>query len=389
MMKKKSKAKVIAAAAAVVLITAALLTVFISQIYKEFIKPTEFEIVEPQSGAGTGYFRHCYEELNDVEKNFYAVVLQSIYSMPERIEAPTLEGGDLNKVFEALSFDNPDLFCIGRKSSAYAENNKIYFEPEYVMTKSEYDAKLAELNGVVNYIIQGASAYNTVYEIELYIHDYIVNNCTYTDPETDMFANDAYGCLVNHRAGCEGYSRAFQLVMNRLGFDVRLVTGEGADNGIDYIGHMWNYINIDGVGYFVDVTWDDPHSENDVLRHAYFNVNTADILLKHRNIVQSLPVCTSREYNYYIHEDAFVAQGRGENFEQALSRAISTARMRGYGCAEIRFSDANALELAKHTLFNDGIIYNVYTEAGILSGGDAAQVTYSTDKSLLTVCLFF
>lgn len=388
-MKKNSKAKGIISVVAVVLITVVLATVFISQIYKEFIKPTEFEAVEPLSGAGTGYFRHCYEELNDVEKKFYAVVLQSIYSMPEKIEVPSLEGGDLNRVFEALSFDNPDLFCLGRRSSAYGEGNKIYFEPEYVMTKQEYDFKLAELNNVVNYIMQGAAAYNTVYDIELYVHDYIINNCAYTDPEQDVFANDAYGCLVNHRAGCEGYSRAFQLVMNRLGFDVRLVTGEGADNGIDYIGHMWNYIVIDNNGYFVDVTWDDPRSENEVLRHAYFNVNTADILLKHRNIIQNLPICTSREYNYYIHEDAFVAQGRGENFEQALSRAVNTARMRGYGCAEIRFSDANAMELAKHTLFNDGVIYNVYTEAGILSGNEAAQVTYSSDKSLLTVCLFF
>ncbi len=385
----KKKLKVIVPVAAVLLIAIVLSTVFAVRLYKELASPVAFdEVAAPASGAGTGYYRHCYTELNDNEKKIYAVILRSIYEMPKRIEIPAMqEGDDLNRIFEAVSYDNPDLFCLGLFSSVYNEGQKTYFEPEYCMTREDYQTFLADVETVANGIITAAQGMTSDYEKELFVHDAIVNSCSYVAPESYQYANGIYGCLAAKTASCEGYSRAFQYIMTRLNIDTRIVTGEAADDGINYIGHMWNYVVIGGSGYYVDLTWDDPEVSGEMLRHAYFNVNSEDILLRHRNIQQNL-VSTDRKFNYYIFEGAFLGQGSGDRFRTVVETAALKARNRGYTCTELRFSDANAMERAKHTLFKDGVIYDVYKEMGLISDG-SASVRYSTDESLLTICLFF
>lgn len=59
---------------------------------------------------------------------------------------------------------------------------------------------------------------------------------------------------------CEGYARAFQLLCNKLEIPCVLVDGPAIDNLNDSPeNHMWNYVQIDGGWYAVDVTWNDPY----------------------------------------------------------------------------------------------------------------------------------
>ncbi|MGH2152895.1 transglutaminase domain-containing protein, partial [Enterococcus faecalis] len=66
----------------------------------------------------------------------------------------------------------------------------------------------------------------SAYEREIMVHDYLIENVSY-DSEVDMINLDnnnpdiynAYGALANHVAVCEGYARAFQMLMNGLGVD--------------------------------------------------------------------------------------------------------------------------------------------------------------------------
>ena len=231
--------------------------------------------------------------------------------------------------------------------------------------------------------------YTDKYEQEKFVHDYIINHCTYTDPSESGGANTAYGCLVEGKAACEGYSRAFQLVLNKLDIDNRIITGEGATDGVNYIAHMWNYVVLDGKGYFVDVTWDDPKGEGAVLTHNYFNVNTTDILREHRIIIQPVPLCTDVEHNYFIRETLYLQVGSGEAFETAVSNAVHTAKYKNQNSVEFRFPNGAVLEQAKNSLFNSGVIYNVYTDAGIFLSSGSGQVYYMTDDTLSTICIFF
>lgn len=392
MSKNKNGAKkgLFAAAVALVVVFSIIVSVIVvAVLYGAVLKPENFEYIIPTSGEGTGYYRYCYYELNENEQKLYSVIMQSIYTQPERIEVPELVDGDLSKVFKALSLDNPDLFNLGLNCSLYSKGLKTYFEPEYIIPYEEYTVKLREVNDIVAVIIDGASIYTSNYEKEKYVHDYIINHCSYIEPGESLMANTMYGCLVEGRASCEGYSRTFQYIMSALNIDNRLVTGESADDGVNYTNHMWNFVVLDGNGYFVDLTWDDPRAEGNVLRHTYFNVNTNDIFIKHRNIAQNLPLCTSTQYNYFVYENVYFDIGSGEAFESKVYTGVYTALQRQYSCVEFRFSSRAVMEQAKNTLFNTGVIYNVYNEAGIIQQTGSAQVFYSSDETMNTICLFF
>ena len=392
MSKNKNGAKkgLFAAAVALVVVFSIIVSgIVVAFLYGAVLMPKKFEYIIPTSGEGTGYYRYCYYELNENEQKLYSVIMQSIYTQPERIEVPELVDGDLSKVFKALSLDNPDLFNLGLNCSLYSKGLKTYFEPEYIIPYEEYTVKLREVNDIVAVIIDGASIYTSNYEKEKYVHDYIINHCSYIEPGESLMANTMYGCLVEGRASCEGYSRTFQYIMSALNIDNRLVTGESADDGVNYTNHMWNFVVLDGNGYFVDLTWDDPRAEGNVLRHTYFNVNTNDIFIKHRNIAQNLPLCTSTQYNYFVYENVYFDIGSGEAFESKVYTGVYTALQRQYNCVEFRFASRAVMEQAKNTLFNTGVIYNVYNEAGIIQQTGSAQVFYSSDDTMNTICLFF
>ena len=57
---------------------------------------------------------------------------------------------------------------------------------------------------------------------------------------------------------CEGYSKAFKLICDRVGIPCILDTGVAILNANHSEYHMWNRIQIDGVWYGMDCTWDDP-----------------------------------------------------------------------------------------------------------------------------------
>ncbi len=372
-----------------ILIAAGLMSAFVLGLYNMFLKPAEFGQLVPASGDGTGYYRHSYEDLNDNEKLIYSVILKEIYTHPESVEIPALQADDnLSGIYQALSHDNPDLFSLALNCSVYTKGQKTFFKPNYDIGYEEYVKRLNEAKGVASSIIANARSYNSVYEQEKFVHDYIINHCSYIEPTGDQSANTMYGCLVLGKASCEGYSRAFQYIMSQLNIDNRLVTGESADDGVNYVGHMWNYVVIEGSGYFVDLTWDDPRSEGSVLRHTYFNVTTNDILVNHRNIEQQLPLCTDTKYNYFICESLYLNIGSGDIFETKVSTAVHYAVQQGQKYVELRFSDGAVMEQAKNTLFNTGVIYTAYTEAGVTGADGTAKVYYSTDDQMKTICFY-
>lgn len=385
MKKGKVAAIIVATIVLGIVVTASIVAV----IYNSFLKPADFNNVIPVSGENTGYYRHCYEELNDNEKAVYSVILQSIYTQPEKIEIPALENGQLTKVFQALSYDNPDLFNLGLKCKTYKKGFKTYFQPEYAMDYTTYQTQLKEAKDIASAIINGASQYTSVYEKEKYVHDYIINHCGYAEPTESVSANNMYGCLVEGKASCEGYSRTFQYIMNQLNIDNRLVTGESADDGVNYIRHMWNYVVIDGSGYFVDLTWDDPRAQDSVLRHTYFNVTTNEILLKHRNIEQTLPLCIDTARNYFNYESLVFLVGSGAEFESAVYNAVYTAVEKQYKCIELKFASGAVMAQAVNSLFNEGVIYGAYKENGLITDASGAQVYYSTDDKMNVVCVYF
>lgn len=95
----------------------------------------------------------------------------------------------------------------------------------------------------------------TATEKVVQVHNYLALTCAYDyeNYQADTIPRSsytAYGALVSRRAVCQGYSLAFELLMQQLGIPCAIVES-------DPMNHAWNAVQLDGTWYHVDVTWDD------------------------------------------------------------------------------------------------------------------------------------
>lgn len=124
------------------------------------------------------------------------------------------------------------------------------------------------------------------------VHDYIVLNCEY-DYENyvnDTIPQDSYsprGVLINKKAVCEGYAAAFKAFMDELNIPCKLVSGEATSNGnfTGRVNHAWNRVEVGGVWYQIDVTWDDPvPDQKGKVRYKYFLLSDEEMNKTHLQV---------------------------------------------------------------------------------------------------------
>lgn len=137
------------------------------------------------------------------------------------------------------------------------------------------------------------------YEIELLVHDAIVEKVTYdtaaANSSTVDVAHTAYGALVDSSAVCDGYSSAFMYVLDYYGIEARVVTGTASGGG-----HAWSMVQLDGSWYEVDTTWDDGLEDYGYIYYKYFNITTSDMSSDHtrKYVGTFLPTATGTTYAY-------------------------------------------------------------------------------------------
>lgn len=153
--------------------------------------------------------------------------------------------------------------------------------------KSQFESKA---NEIINKYIKSEMS---DLEKEVVIHNYLVNNIVYDESDVNT-AHNAYGALIKGRAVCDGYSKAFKYFMDRFGIENGLV--------LSYeMAHAWNYIKIDGVTYFVDITWDDPVSKSATVYKdnlKYFNVTKSKLSEDHNWDTTKYPQVGDDRFSY-------------------------------------------------------------------------------------------
>ncbi len=111
------------------------------------------------------------------------------------------------------------------------------------------------------------------------IHDYLINNTKYDvtrneNGESIYQSYLAYGLLFEGYATCNGYTDAMALFLDKMNipnFKVAMTPDDPTNEG-----HVWNAVYLDNNWYHLDLTWDDPVSEDgkDYLQDTYFLINT-------------------------------------------------------------------------------------------------------------------
>ncbi|MGN1104682.1 MAG: transglutaminase domain-containing protein [Candidatus Coproplasma sp.] len=113
------------------------------------------------------------------------------------------------------------------------------------------------INMAIDEYLDAVQSESSAYGIAFAFHDMIIDKIDYAydengNPETAADAHSIVGVLNGEKAVCEGYSKAFALLLNAIGIENVYVTGTSKG-----VGHAWNMVKIDGAWYWYDLTWDD------------------------------------------------------------------------------------------------------------------------------------
>lgn len=200
----------------------------------------------------------------------------------------------LNNSFQlsinALTFDNPELFYIDvTKVYLLTEITTRAFSKTYrvsiggngqsYLSENFASSDIARNSiGIVeqykNMIVDECANLDTVEKIR-YVNNYLIDNTEY-DLSAGNNVYNIYGTLVEKRAVCEGYARSCKYILDALDVPCIIACGIGKNRTGATESHAWNYVQVDGNWYALDVTWNDPIINNgtgkitDEIRYEYF-----------------------------------------------------------------------------------------------------------------------
>ncbi len=224
---------------------------------------------------------------------------------------------EIARAYEALIYDHPELFWF-RQSGG---NFKYYYSLSGTVTGSytvmvqlsdayeNYETEMTAFNQAVNAFLSDIDLSQSQAVVALQIHDKLIDLVDYDDDLANQlqlsdnsydYGYSAYGALVANSRGdantavCDGYSYAYEYLLQQAGITATRVGGyAGTDTG-SLQAHSWNLVCLDGEWYEVDPTWDDQDPSNDSgsaivaaavsdtaywsrIRHFMFNLTTDTI----------------------------------------------------------------------------------------------------------------
>ena len=224
----------------------------------------------------------------------------SFSSLLQQADGQEQLGKYYQSAIEAYTYDNPEVFYLspnkmylnietttkGKNVTHYvyinSGNESNYLIDEF-SSKEQINQALEEIEQIKNQIVQNRKT--STYDNIKMVHDYLVENIEYDTSLTGNHIYNIYGAMVSGKAVCEGYARSFKYLMDALEIPCTLVIGKGTNSEGQTENHAWNYVQIDGAWYAIDVTWDDPVSNTGWVsqsnKYRYFLKGSKDILKDH------------------------------------------------------------------------------------------------------------
>lgn len=315
--------------------------------------------------------RYPYQQLGLREQKLYTALYNGIAEMQETVKLPALYSEDeYKRIYLLVAEQEPEFFYLDTVfETAEVMNEAAMF---YTLDADEISRMRTEMEMAADEILADAEYETREIDKLLAIHDRIAENCSYED---GRFSSEAYGCLVEGKAKCEGYAKAFLYVARRAGLNVMNVTGTDSRGE----NHVWNIAEADGYYYQIDITWDDDQRYEGRTAHACFGVSDADFTDHIADLnAYTPPVCGGEEdlpYNYYRMNGTYVRDA-GELADLITGWPGDTSIM------EFRFANAEELSAAKHLISETSEIREA---VNIASGAAVYQAMADEVRNVLVI----
>ena len=306
-----------------------------------------------------------YQRLDAEEASIYNQFCEMIDDGEESFVFETGDADQMFEVYHVVLADRPEYYWLSGSCSyevtEWDDHTSVEVFPEVRSIYHDVESGREELEKRAEEIAEAALNEEDLYHTALYIHDTIVDIAMYDEAATEHLKDDsdegldaatAYGCLINGKAICSGYSAAFQLVMQKAGIPCERVTGV-SKNGEP---HQWNDITIGDESYYVDVTWDDPvqNEGEESLSHEFFCITEEEALLS-RTIDddQYLPDCTSTQYEYYHYQGWYLDEYDRSQMQSVIQEQASD------GVVTLKFATKDIADQVFEYLIEDENIFDV------------------------------
>ncbi len=292
---------------------------------------------------GASYY--YYGRLTEEERIIYTELLGILRSRGEDVTVSSVDPKLIDKAFTCVTLDHPELFYIsGYSFTKYMRGSKIEkitVSGSYTMDKEEIEQANLLINAYTDKCVSEYDGNGDEYSKVKFVYEYLIENTEY-----DLQAEhnqSLYGIMKYNKTVCQGYAKATQYILNRMGVFCMLC--EGTVKGTE--AHVWNIVRIDKNYYHVDTTWGDASytisDDSDAVQapeinYDYLCIDDSEIEKTHfiKQFVE-LPACDSMNANYYVVEGYYLTQVDTDIIRAAFDRAY----MEGSDTVTLKCSDAN------------------------------------------------
>ena len=171
----------------------------------------------------------------------------------------------------------------------------------------------------VEVIVKNAGKGSTsVYERVLKAHDILCANIRYVN-DGAWDRHTAVGALIDRQAVCDGYAKAFKMVMDRMGIPCLVVLGKGnpRQNSKDP-DHAWNLVQLNGMWRHIDLAFDSSDDWRRERIRDYFSLTDRQIRKDHAFDSTRYPEASGSNSDYYTSQ-GLIMRGKRELRELAVA----------------------------------------------------------------------
>ena len=335
-------------------------------------------------------YAYPYYVLDSAKQELYRSMYAAVADMSDELEfragsAPTLE--DVKYIYQLLHNDEPMFFNTSGHFSykEYPDGTIRVIAFTYLYDKQTYLSRAAEIDTAMDEILSAVDDNASDAEKVKYFHDSLIKNCAYERGEN---CNNIYGAFVEHKAMCQGYSKAFSLLCSKAGINSLTVLGSTGDTE-----HMWNKVCLDGDYYNVDVTWDDPEDESypDYVKYEFFCLDDESLSDQHTEDgnYYPIPAAKGRKYYYYSYND-LIADSYDSAKELILRCIDNDSSDDDKICVQLQASDETVYDELVTKLFGAdkgiGELTRIISDAG--TDIDTSHIDYIINNNRHTIKIF-
>lgn len=283
----------------------------------------------------------------------------------------TVTASAIGEVVASFIYDHPEYFW--SKGYSYFLNSAekdakvtkvtLACHPDYVDGKKRAELR-KNINREIEKYMELIVGISSDYEKELILHDAIAERITYAYDEKHTAQQKRWAHTIEgvfsekyYSAVCEGYAKAFQLLLNAAGIENVYVVGNAAGQG-----HAWNQVKIDEEWYNVDITWNDSYDRKN---YRYFNL-TSTVFGKNHTPFSNLVAPNIGEWCYIVNDctsDVYSYEKMGDAKEQPSCK-VKLGEIQG---AEVKILNQGVVVTSGSTLKNSSDFFRTVTTGTALN----------------------